>query len=100
MVVVVVKVIVMKKKSKITLANGLTVLAAFATFMCLFAINGITLQTVIALAAAFGCAYLTACFFNVETILRKQRAAQLRKAKQNNARKTLAVVRCAENQAA
>ncbi len=94
----VVGVIVMKRQNKITLVNSLTILAAFFTFMCLFAIDGISIQTVVALAAAYGCAYLTMCFFKVETLLRKQQAMAKRKAMQNAKRRTLSVVRgnCAE----
>ena len=90
----------MKKQSEITIASGMTVMAAFATFMCLFAINGVTMQTVIAVAAASGCAYLTACFFKVENILRKQRAAQIKRNRQRQAKQQLKVVRKADMQAA
>ncbi|MBE6888288.1 MAG: hypothetical protein E7484_07755 [Ruminococcaceae bacterium] len=90
----------MKKQSKITIANGMTVLAAFATFMCLFAINGITLQTVIAVTAACGCAYLTTCFFKVENILRKQRAAQIKAKRQRQAKQQFKVVCKSDIQAA
>ena len=81
----------MKRQNKIYLASTLTVLAAFTTLISLFAMDGISLQTVIALvvAAAFG--YLTSCFFKVENILRKQNAAALRK--QRQARASMAVVR-------
>ena len=87
---------IMKKQSRITIANGMTVIAAFATFMCLFAIHGITLQTAVALVAAMGCAYLTACFFKVENLLRKQRAAQIKATRQRQARQQLKVVRKAD----
>lgn len=90
----------MKKQSKITLASTLTVFAAFATIMCLFAVNGITLQTAIAVTAAFGFAYLTTCFFKVENLLRKQRAAQIKANRQRKARQQLKVVRKADVQAA
>lgn len=90
----------MKKQIRITIANRMTVIAAFATFMCLFAINGITLQTAFALVAAMGCAYLTSCFFKVETLLRKQRAAQIKANRQRQARKQLKVVRNTDVQAA
>lgn len=90
----------MKKQSKITIASGLTVLAAFATFMCLFAMDGISVQTAVALFAAYGFAYLTVCFFKVENILRKQRAAQKRRYIHNKARKQLKVVCKADAQAA
>lgn len=90
----------MKKQNKIKLANNLTVMAAFATFMCLFAMDGISLQTLVALVAASGCAYLTSCFFKVENILRKQRTAQMRKLRQKQARQNLTVVRGAERKVA
>ena len=90
----------MKKQNKITLASGLTFLTAFATFMCLFAINGISVQTVIALCAAVFCGYLTSCFFKVENILRKQRRYEIRKLRQEQARGQLTVVRNAARKAA
>ena len=80
----------MTRQNKILLANALTVVAAFATLICLFAMNGISIQTVIALAAAAGCAYITVCFFKVENILRKQNA---KAAKQRKARAAMSVVR-------
>lgn len=83
----------MKRQNKITLVNGLTVLAAFFTFMCLFAIDGISVQTVVALAAAYGCAYITVCLFKVENILRRQQAIAKRKAMQKAKRSSLSVVR-------
>lgn len=82
----------MKRQNKITLANGLTVLAAFFTFMCLFAVNGISVQTVVALTAAYGFAYVTMCLFKVENLLRKQHMVAKRKAIQNAKRKKLYVV--------
>lgn len=81
----------MKRQNKIFLASLFTVLAAFATLLCLFAIDGISLTTVFALAAAYGFAHLTGCFFKVENILRKQQAAKARKV--NQARQSLTVVR-------
>ena len=69
----------MKRQNKIYIASTLTVLAAFTTMMCLFAMDGISMQTVIALVAAVGCGYLTSCFFKVENILRKQNAAAIRR---------------------
>lgn len=82
----------MKRQNKITLVSGLTVLAAFFTFMCLFAVDGISVQTVVALTAAYGCAYITMCLFKVENILRKQHSAAKRKAMQNARRQKLSVV--------
>lgn len=81
----------MKRQNKIYLASTLTVVTAFITMICLFAMNGISVQTFIALAAAAGCAYLTSCFFKVENILRKQNAKAIRKQKQLRA--SMAVVR-------
>ena len=86
----------MTRQNKILLANALTVVAAFTTLICLFAMNGISLQTVIALAAAAGCAYITSCFFKVENILRKQNA---KAAKQCNARASFSVARGASKSA-
>ena len=85
----------MKRQNKILLANTLTGFAALATFICLFAMNGVSVQTVIALVAAAGCAYLTSCFFKVENILRKQRAKAI--ADRRRARASLSVVRGADN---
>ena len=68
----------MKRQNKIYLASTFTVLAAFATMISLFALDGISLQTVIALFAASGFGYLTSCFFKVENILRKQNAKAVR----------------------
>lgn len=96
----VVKVIVMKRQNKIVIANGLTVLAAFATLLCLFAVDGISLQTVIAVAAAYSFAHITVCLFKVENILRRQHAAAIRRRRQSNTRNTFAVVRNAKQQAA
>ena len=80
----------MKRQNKILLANMLTGFAALATFICLFAMNGVSVQTVIALFAAAGCAYLTTCFFKVENILRKQRAQAI--LNQRRARASISVV--------
>ena len=85
----------MKRQNKIYMANTLTALAAFATLMCLFAMNGISVQTVVAIVAASGCAYLTSCFFKVENILRKQNAAAKRRHRQMVA--SMQVVRGASN---
>ena len=90
----------MKKQNKIKLASGLTFLTAFATFMCLFAINGISIQTMVALSAAAFCGYLTSCFFKVENILRKQRRNEIRKLRQEQARGQLTVVRSTVRKAA
>lgn len=79
----------MKRQNKIYLASTLTVLAAFATMICLFAMNGISMQTVIALVAAAGFAYLTSCFFKVENILRKQNAKAIRRQKAARANMTV-----------
>ena len=81
----------MKRQNKIYLANTLTVLAAFLTLICLFAMDGISVQTVIALVAAAGFGYLTSCFFKVENILRKQHAKAIRR--QKAARASMTVVR-------
>ncbi|MBE6894909.1 MAG: hypothetical protein E7483_04860 [Ruminococcaceae bacterium] len=87
----------MKRQNKILLASTLTVVTAFITLICLFAMNGISVQTVIALAAAAGCAYLTSCFFKVENILRKQNAKAIRK--QKSMRASMAVVHRTERKA-
>ena len=89
--IVVREVTIMKRQNKIYLASTLTVLAAFLTLICLFAMNGISVQTVIALVAAAGFGYLTSCFFKVENILRKQHAKAIRK--QKDARASMTVVR-------
>lgn len=81
----------MKRQNKIYMASTFTVLAAFATLICLFAMDGISLQTAVAVMAAAGCAYLTSCFFKVENILRKQNAKAIRR--QKAARASMAVVR-------
>lgn len=81
----------MKRQNKIYMASTFTVLAAFATLICLFAMDGISLQTVIAVSAAAGCAHLTSCFFKVENILRKQHAKAIRR--QKAARASMTVVR-------
>ena len=69
---------IMTRQNKIYLASTLTVLAAFATLLCLFAVNGLTFTTVVALAAAAFFAKLTVSFFKVENILRAKRAAEKR----------------------
>ena len=71
-------VMVMTRQNKIYLASTLTVLAAFATLLCLFAVNGLTFTTVVALAAAAFFAKLTVSFFKVENILRAKTAAAKR----------------------
>ena len=87
----------MKRQNKIYLASTLTVLAAFLTLICLFAMDGISVQTVIALVAAAGFGYLTSCFFKVENILRKQHAKAIRR--QKAARASMTVVCRAEKSA-
>ena len=87
----------MKRQNKIYLASILTVLAAFFTLISLFAMDGISLQTVFALVAASGFAYLTSCFFKVENILRKQHAKAIRVQK---VRAGMAVVKGKVNSAA
>ncbi|MBQ9846173.1 MAG: hypothetical protein IJO54_08865 [Oscillospiraceae bacterium] len=66
----------MTRQNRIYLASTLTVMAAFATLLCLFAINGITFTTVVAVMAAGFFAYLTVSFFKVENMLRAKRAAE------------------------
>lgn len=90
----------MKRQNKIILANGLTVLTAFTALLCLFAINGISMQTVVALAAAYSFAHITVCLFKVENILRKQHAAAIRAKHQRQARGSFTVVRGAKQQVA
>ena len=85
------EVTIMKRQHKIYLASTLTVLAAFATMISLFAMDGISVQTVIALVVAAGFGYLTSCFFKVENILRKQKAKAIRR--QKAARASMTVVR-------
>ncbi len=87
----------MKRQNKIYLASALTVLAAFFTLISLFAMDGISVQTVIALAAAAGFGYLTSCFFKVENILRKQNAKAVRRQKAVHA--SMTVVRRVEKSA-
>jgi len=83
-------VIIMTRQNKIYLASTLTVLTAFATLFCLFAISGFSLTTVVALAGAWFFAQLTASFFKVENILRAKRAAERR---QSARRSNLKVVK-------
>ena len=90
----------MKRENKILLTSGLTTFAAFITMFCLFSVNGFSLQTVIALAAAAFFAHLTSCFFKVENILRKQRRNEIRKLRQEQARGQLTVVRSTVRKAA
>lgn len=80
----------MTRQNKIYLASTMTVLAAFATLLCLFAVNGISFTTVVALAAAGFFANLTVSFFKVENILRAKRARERR---QNLRRNSLRVVK-------
>ena len=80
----------MTRQNKIYMASTLTVLAAFATILCLFAINGVSFTTVVALAAAGFFAHLTVSFFKVENILRARYAAEKR---QKMHRKALRVVK-------
>lgn len=87
----------MTRQNKIYLASTLTVLAAFATLLCLFTVNGFTLTTVVALAAAAFFAQLTVSFFKVENILRAKRAAEKR---QNMRRKQLSVMEGRSSRAA
>ena len=65
----------MTRQNKIYLASTLTVLAAFATVLCLFAMDGISFTTVVAVSAAAFFAKLTVSFFKVENILRAKAAA-------------------------
>ena len=77
----------MTKQKKIYIASTFTVLAAFATFLCLAAINGISFTTVVALAAAGFFAQLTVSFFKVENLLReKLRAEKRQKMRRNSLR--------------
>ncbi len=64
----------MKINNKVLLASMFTFTTAFITLMCLFAMNGFSFQTVVALASASFFAYLTKCFFKVENILRYRQA--------------------------
>ena len=80
---------IMTKQKKIYIASTFTVLAAFATLLCLFAINGITFTTAVALMAAAFFAQLTVSFFKVENLLRAKLKAEKR---QNIRRKQLSVV--------
>ena len=73
----------MTRQNKIYIASTLTVLAAFATVFCLFAMDGFSLRTVGAIACAYFFAQLTVSFFKVENLLRaktaKERKQQLRR---------------------
>ena len=82
-------VMIMTRQNKIYLASTLTVLAAFATVLCLFAMDGISFTTVVAVSAAAFFAKLTVSFFKVENILRAKRAAER---KQKMRRNSLRVV--------
>ena len=84
---------IMTRQNKIYLASTLTVLAAFATVLCLFAMDGISFTTVVAVSAAAFFANLTVSFFKVENILRAKRAAER---KQKMRRNSLRVVNTAK----
>ena len=84
---------IMTRQNKIYLASTLTVLAAFATVLCLFAMDGISFTTVVAVSAAAFFAKLTVSFFKVENILRAKRAAER---KQKMRRNSLRVVNTAK----
>ena len=86
-------VMIMTRQNKIYLASTLTVLAAFATVLCLFAMDGISFTTVVAVSAAAFFAKLTVSFFKVENILRAKRAAER---KQKMRRNSLRVVNTAK----
>ncbi len=83
----------MTRQNKIYLASTLTVLAAFATVLCLFAMDGISLTTVVSVSAAAFFAKLTVSFFKVENILRAKIAAER---KQKMRRNSLRVVNTAK----
>ena len=83
----------MTRQNKIYLASTLTVLAAFATVLCLFAMDGISVTTFIAVFAAAFFAKLTVSFFKVENILRAKVAAER---KQKMRRSSLRVVNTAK----
>ena len=83
----------MTRQNKIYLASTLTVLAAFATVLCLFAMDGISLTTVVAVSAAAFFAKLTVSFFKVENMHRAKRAAER---KQKMRRNSLRVVNTAK----
>lgn len=84
---------IMTRQNKIYLASTLTVLAAFATVLCLFAMDGISFTTVVAVSAAAFFAKLTVSFFKVENILRAKRAVER---KQKMRRNSLRVVNTAK----
>ena len=84
---------IMTRQDKIYLASTLTVLAAFATVLCLFAMDGISFTTVVAVSAAAFFAKLTVSFFKVENILRAKVAAER---KQKMRRNSLRVVNTAK----
>ena len=84
---------IMTRQNKIYLASTLTVLAAFATVLCLFAMDGISFTTVVAVSAASFFAKLTVSFFKVENILRAKVAAER---KQKMRRNSLRVVNTAK----
>ena len=84
---------IMTRQNKIYLASTLTVLAAFATVLCLFAMDGISVTTFVAVFAAAFFAKLTVSFFKVENILRAKRAAER---KQKMRRNSLRVVNTAK----
>ena len=84
---------IMTRQNKIYLASTLTVIAAFATVLCLFAMDGISFTTVVAVSAAAFFAKLTVSFFKVENILRAKRAAER---KQKMRRNSLRVVNTAK----
>lgn len=76
----------MKKQYKILLANILTFISACLTIVCLFAVQGFTVQTIISLALAGFFSYITICFFKVENILRttKYRVDNIQNTPNNN----------------
>lgn len=84
---------IMTRQNKIYLASTLTVLAAFATVLCLFAMDGISFTTVVAVSAAAFFAKLTVSFFKVENILRAKVAAER---KQKMRRNSLRVINTAK----
>ena len=86
----VVRVIIMTRQNKIYMATALTVLAAFATVLCLFAMDGFSLRTAVAIGGSYFFAQLTVSFFKVENILRAKRAREKR---QQLRRSKLAVVK-------
>ena len=88
----------MKKENKILLASGLTVFTAFITLLCIFSVDGFSLQTLIAIAAAAFFAHITSCFFKIEQILRRQHA--IAKRKQKMAQANLTVVHGVKTQVA